>query len=87
MLTSPSFFRALLVGAAIISLQGGMNPSYAEDDKDRTAGAAAEDTSVKSASDTYQQLNLFGDVFERVRAKYVDEVTDEKLIQYALTAC
>lgn len=84
MLTSPSFFRALLVGAAIISLQGGMNPSYAEDDKDRTAGAAAEDTSVKSASDTYQQLNLFGDVFERVRAKYVDEVTDEKLIQYAV---
>ena len=25
-----------------------------------------------AASDTYRQLNLFGDVFERVRADYVD---------------
>ncbi|QQG37417.1 MAG: S41 family peptidase [Micavibrio aeruginosavorus] len=48
------------------------------------AGESAQDTSVSSASNTYQQLNLFGDVFERVRDKYVDEVSDEKLIQYAI---
>ncbi len=35
-------------------------------------------------SETYKQLNLFGDVFERVRAEYVEEVTDKELIEYAL---
>ena len=28
-----------------------------------------------AASDTYRQLNLFGDVFERVRADYVESRT------------
>ena len=36
------------------------------------------------ASDTYKQLNLFGDVFERVRSEYVEEVTDKSLVEYAL---
>ncbi len=36
------------------------------------------------SSDTYRQLNLFGDVFERVRADYVDKVSDEKLIENAI---
>ena len=31
----------------------------------------------------YRQLELFGDVFERVRADYVKEVSEEKLIQIA----
>lgn len=35
-------------------------------------------------SDTYQQLKLFGDVFERVRADYVEAVTDEELIEAAI---
>jgi len=35
-------------------------------------------------SETYRQLNLFGDVFERVRADYVEEVGDEKLIENAI---
>ena len=29
------------------------------------------------SSDTFRQLKLFGDVFERVRAEYVEEKTDE----------
>ena len=36
------------------------------------------------SNDTYRQLNLFGDVFERVRAEYVDEVTDQELIEAAI---
>src|ERR671916_1667814 len=36
------------------------------------------------SSDTFRQLKLFGDVFERVRAEYVEEVTDEKLIESAI---
>ena len=29
-----------------------------------------------AAADTYRQLNLFGDVFERVRAEYVEKPED-----------
>jgi len=36
------------------------------------------------SSETYRQLNLFGDVFERVRADFVEEVSDEKLIENAI---
>ncbi|MCW2244694.1 carboxyl-terminal processing protease [Azospirillum fermentarium] len=37
-----------------------------------------------NTSETYRQLNLFGDVFERVRAEYVEQVTDEQLIESAI---
>jgi carboxyl-terminal processing protease len=37
-----------------------------------------------NTSETYRQLNLFGDVFERVRSDYVDEVGDRKLIEDAI---
>ena len=77
-----SLFRALLVGVAFIAMQGWGTPVNAQDNG-RTAGQE-ESNAVSNASDTYQQLNLFGDVFERVRAKYVEEVSDEKLIQYAV---
>ena len=45
-----------------------------------TVPAGAQDKS----SETYRYLNLFGDVFERVRAQYVEEVTDEELIEAAI---
>src|SRR5579863_6497436 len=38
-----------------------------------------------AASDTYQQLNLFGDVFERVRSDYVEKPDDSKLIESAIS--
>jgi carboxyl-terminal processing protease len=37
-----------------------------------------------SAADTYSQLNLFGEVFERVRADYVEKPDDTKLIEGAI---
>jgi carboxyl-terminal processing protease len=46
-------------------------------------GAARAANSSNSA-DTYKQLNLFGDVFELVRADYVDEVSDETLVEGAI---
>ncbi len=46
-------------------------------------GATAE--VEKNNADTYRLLNLFGDVFERVRADYVEESTDESLIEAAIT--
>ena len=38
----------------------------------------------EGASDTYRQLNLFGEVFERVRADYVEEISDGKLVESAI---
>src|ERR1700742_2821009 len=37
-----------------------------------------------AAADTDRQLNLFGDVFERVRADYVEKPDDSKLIESAI---
>jgi carboxyl-terminal processing protease len=37
-----------------------------------------------AVADTYRQLNLFGDVFERVRADYVEKPDDGKLIETAI---
>ena len=37
-----------------------------------------------AAADSYRQLNLFGDVFERVRADYVEKPEDSKLVESAI---
>ena len=36
-------------------------------------------------AETYRLLNLFGDVFERIRAEYVEPVTDRDVIENAIT--
>src|SRR6516225_1468305 len=40
--------------------------------------------SPANSTETYKQLNLFGEVFERVRAEYVDEVSDDTLVESAI---
>src|SRR5262245_39323659 len=37
-----------------------------------------------AAADTYRQLSLFGDVFERVRSDYVEKPDDSKLVESAI---
>jgi len=37
-----------------------------------------------NSADTYKQLNLFGEVFERVRSEYVDDVSDNSLVESAI---
>ena len=37
-----------------------------------------------AAADTYRQLNLFGDIFERVRTHYVEKPDDSKLVESAI---
>ena len=64
---------AIAVVLAFTSLTG----MAAQNEGDRTANHA-------TVSDTYKALNLFGDVFEQVRANYVEKVEDKKLIEYAL---
>ncbi|MBU0799614.1 MAG: S41 family peptidase, partial [Alphaproteobacteria bacterium] len=67
-------FGLLLVGTAL--------PVMAQNADERTAGTKPQ--VVQNNSDTYRQLNLFGDVFERVRSQYVDEMTDEELVETAI---
>jgi carboxyl-terminal processing protease len=55
---------------------GAASFSFAADDK--------KDDKKASASETYKQLNLFGDVFERTRSEYVEPVPEEKLMENAI---
>ena len=47
------------------------------------AGPLVAQEAVKDSS-VYEQLDLFGDIFERVRAQYVEEVPTDKLITAAI---
>jgi carboxyl-terminal processing protease len=49
--------------------------------RDMLPGATAK---AAGSADTYRQLNLFGDVFERVRADYVEKPDDAKLVESAI---
>lgn len=51
---------------------------------EKPSGAPVAPNTDADANDTFKQLALFSDVLERVRADYVDSVTDEKLIESAL---
>ena len=79
-----SRFFTTLFATAILML--GMLQTPAHADENRTAGTQpqTEDSDSQSYSDTYRQLNLFGDVFERVRAQYVDELEDKELVEKAI---
>ncbi|WP_341368240.1 S41 family peptidase [Yoonia sp. BS5-3] len=39
---------------------------------------------ARANSNVYEQLDLFGDIFERIRAEYVEEVDDKDLIEAAI---
>ncbi len=67
---------ALLIVLAITS-----SPALAQSEE-RTAGTKPEQENTYS--ETYKQLNLFGDVFERVRSQYVEPIDDKTLIEHAL---
>jgi carboxyl-terminal processing protease len=68
-------FRPL--AAAVLFLGFAVQPAFAA----KTPDAA---TAPASTSSTYELLNLFGEVFDRVRSDYVEPVSDDKLIESAL---
>jgi len=47
------------------------------------AGPLIAQDNAKNAT-VYEQLDLFGDIFERIRAQYVEEVDPQKLIEAAI---
>ncbi|MAE50426.1 MAG: peptidase S41 [Micavibrio sp.] len=75
-------FLLLLFATALI-MSGMGYSTFAQET--RTAGTQpTQQQEENDFSDTYKQLNLFGDVFERVRAQYVDEITDKDLVETAI---
>ncbi|MGH7001842.1 MAG: S41 family peptidase, partial [Stellaceae bacterium] len=68
-------FRHLAVSAAILVWL--LAPAAQSADAPQTPAP-------KHDADTYRDLDLFGEVFERVRADYVDKVSDEHLIEAAI---
>ncbi|MBM3614743.1 MAG: PDZ domain-containing protein, partial [Alphaproteobacteria bacterium] len=49
----------------------------------QVAGPLIAQEAEKTVS-VYEQLDLFGDIFERIRAEYVEEVDTEKLVEAAI---
>ncbi len=75
LLLGTAFIAGVAIGPAsgLISRQFGYHFGF--------AAAAAQDS---GRGDTYRLLTLFGDVFERVRAEYVDPVDDKDLIENSI---
>ncbi len=69
----------LSVAASVVALATGflMPASQAADVKIAPKGG-------KFSEDTYKYLELFGDVFERVRKDYVEDVSDQQLLENAI---
>ncbi|MBF0251905.1 MAG: S41 family peptidase [Alphaproteobacteria bacterium] len=72
-MTIRTTFAAAVMGALLFTVPVG--PAWAEEED-----AAVKDTPQQ----TYKLLQLFGDVFEKVRADYVEKPTDKELIEAAI---
>src|SRR5499433_4417838 len=46
--------------------------------------AVGSSAKAAASADTYRQLNLFGDIFERVRTHYVEKPDESKLVESAI---
>ena len=64
-----SIFTASLLSALIF-----LTPAYAAKNK----------ADKEEPADTYEMLNLFGEVMERAKVSYVEDVTDKQLIESAI---
>lgn len=73
------FMHTLLHTTALCLLLTVASPVLA----DQTKKEETKDNAAITA-ETYEMLNLFGDVFERTRENYVEAVPDKKLIENAL---
>jgi carboxyl-terminal processing protease len=71
------FLLSSVAGATLTLLVA--NPHLLHIDISAVAASPAQ-----TAAETYKQLALFGDVFERVRADYVDKPDEGKLIESAI---
>ncbi len=68
-------FASVAIVAFGLVLSGTSAPAFAAESVKNTG---------KFSEDTYKYLELFGDVFERVRRDYVEEVKDQDLLENAI---
>ncbi|MGO1076896.1 S41 family peptidase [Inquilinus sp. CA228] len=74
--------NAVAIGALMgLAFVGGHTLTFQGWAQDKVPDKAATSS---DATDTYKQLDLFGEVFERVRAEYVEQVSDKQLIESAI---
>ncbi len=68
------------IAASLVALATGfcLPAAHAADVK------VAPKSGAKFSDDTYKYLELFGDVFERVRKDYVEDVSDQQLLENAI---
>ncbi len=68
--------KKIMIAALCGSLAGGLITT-------QIAGPMIAQDASKNAS-VYEQLDLFGDVFERIRAQYVEDADSKKLVEAAI---
>lgn len=77
------FANALFIAILVIGICAlvAVTPSHAQDDPRQGGLPSKQD---QEELDIYKHLSLFGDVFERIRGQYVEEVSDYDLIKSAI---
>ncbi len=79
------FRSGLLVGAAFIAgVAIGPATGIFNSNRPWSIGQAQAQGSGNGNGDTYRLLQLFGDVFDRIRAEYVEPVSDRDLVENAI---
>lgn len=71
--------KSLLAACTALALSVGTGVAYFT-----SPPIAHAETEPANSEDTYRLLDLFGSVFERVRRDYVEQVSDQQLIEAAL---
>ena len=73
-------FKILLSSSVFI-----LNHAYAQtDDSSNTSESQDTVSEINSSPIPLQQINAFADIFERIKESYVEPVSDEQLLDYAI---
>jgi carboxyl-terminal processing protease len=79
----PHSGRAGVLRRRVLAAAGALAFAFAVTSGPAPAAAQSSDGPGEGA-DTFELLDLFGEVFERVRGEYVEDVTDKELIEAAI---
>ncbi|MBP5859007.1 S41 family peptidase [Marivibrio halodurans] len=82
-LAVPRLGARLLAVLAVLLTLAGPAPALAQSEEGDDA-APTETLDAEGGTDTFEMLDLFGQVFEQVRREYVEDVSDKKLIEAAI---
>ncbi|TDQ64240.1 carboxyl-terminal processing protease [Maritalea mobilis] len=72
-----STMKSALLALSIGLLAGNAMPAFAQE-------AAQEDMGPLDQQQVYEELNLFGEIFDRIRSEYVDAPNEKELVRAAI---